>query len=154
MNKVNEQMEVNTWKETGIFCSTDKSMLDIELIHGYLSKEAYWAKGRTQEQVERSVKHSLCFGIYRMERQLGFARVVTDFTIYAYLMDVFVLQSERGNGLGKFLMRCIMSHTELVGIKRWMLGTEDAHGLYKQFGFKELSKVQDHMERVDQKGRE
>ena len=154
MNKENEQMEVNTWKETGIFCSTDKSLLDVEMIHRYLANESYWATGRSLEQVLRSVKHSLCFGIYRNEEQLGFARVVTDFTIYAYLMDVFVLESERGKGLGKFLMRCIMSHPELDMIKRWMLGTEDAHGLYKQFGFKELSKVQNHMERVDQKGRE
>ena len=90
----------------------------------------------------------MCFGVYKGDKQVGFARVVTDCTIYAYILDVFILEKERGNGLGKWLMKCIMSHPELRDVHRWMLGTEDAHGLYEQHGFTSLKKVQNHMERV------
>jgi len=120
----------------------------VNFIHDFLSNRSYWAKGRLKEQVVRSIENSECFGIYKDTQQLGFARVVSDFTIYAYLLDVFIVEKERGNGLGKFLMNCIMSHPDLLQIKRWMLGTEDAHGLYRQYGFTSLKKVENHMERV------
>ncbi len=117
------------------------------MIHDYLCNRSYWAKGRTMTQVKRSVAHSECFGVYRGDQQVGFARVVSDFTVYAYILDVFILEQERGAGLGKFLMSCIMNHPELQ-VNRWMLGTEDAHGLYEQYGFTSLKKVEIHMERI------
>lgn len=141
-------MKTETRQKNGYTCTTDKSLLKTDMIHQYLSERSYWAKGRTKEQVERSIAHSLCFGIFNQNQQVGFARVVSDLTIYAYLMDVFVLEEARGNGLGKFLMECIFAHPELMGINRWMLGTEDAHGLYEQYGFTALQKVGIHMERV------
>lgn len=100
------------------------------------------------DQVMRSIEHSLCFGVYQGEQQVAFARVVTDFTVYAYILDVFVLEDFRGLGLGKFLMNCIMKHPEFQGLKRWMLGTEDAHGLYEQYGFTGLKRLHNHMEKV------
>lgn len=141
-------MEIQQWQKGAFTCSTDKTKLQIDLIHDFLSLRSYWAKGRTIEQVKRSISHSECFGVYKDDLQVGFARVISDFTIYAYILDVFVLEEERGFGLGKFLMECIMNHPELWNIKRWMLGTEDAHGLYKQFGFTSLKKVANHMECV------
>lgn len=141
-------MKTFQWQKDGYTCSTDKSKLDIDIIHDFLIKDAYWAKGRTKEQVKRSINHSLSFGIYKAQRQVAFARVVSDFTIYAYILDVFVLEDERGFGLGKFLMESMLSHAELLGVKRWMLGTEDAHGLYQQYGFSPLKKVDNHLERV------
>jgi GNAT superfamily N-acetyltransferase len=141
-------MKIQSWKNGEFLCTTDKSKLQKALIHQFLSERSYWAKGRTMDQVKRSIEHSLCFGIYHNEQQVAFARVVSDFTVYAYLLDVFVLEDFRGLGMGKFLMNCIMKHPELQGLKRWMLGTEDAHGLYKQYGFTSLKKVQNHMEKV------
>ena len=139
---------MHNWQYENYLCSTDKSKLQFEMIHDFLCNQSYWAKGRTIEQVIRSIKHSECFGIYREDQQLGFARVISDFTIYAYLLDVFIVEQERGSGLGKFLMECIMSHPGLK-VKRWMLGTEDAHGLYQQYGFTSLKKTANHMERVN-----
>jgi GNAT superfamily N-acetyltransferase len=104
------------------------------VVHGFLT-ECYWARGITRDVVERSIRHSLCFGIYHEGAQVGFARVITDHATFAYLADVFVLPAHRGHGLGKWLMECIVSHRELQGLRRFMLGTRDAHGLYAQFGF-------------------
>jgi GNAT superfamily N-acetyltransferase len=118
--------------------STDKSKLDIDVIHNYLSKESYWAKNVPLEIVQKEIKGSFCFGIYYQQKQIGFARVVSDAAVFAWLADVFVLQEFRGKGLSKWMMRFILSHPELQGLRRWMLGTKDAHGLYEQFGFKEL----------------
>ena len=131
------------------FVSTDKSRLDIQLIYQYLSFEAYWAKGRSMETVMKSIDHSLCFGLYHHhEGQVGFARVVTDFAIFAWLMDVFVLPDHRGKGLGKLLMDTIMSSQELQEIKRWGLNTEDAHGFYEGYGFKNTDRPEIYMERL------
>ena len=141
-------MKTYQWQKDVYICSTDKSNLDIDDIHDFFSKRSYWAKGRTKEQVKRSINHSECFGLYKDARQLGFARVVSDFTIYAYILDVFILEEARGNGLGKFLMECVLNHPELVEVNRWMLGTEDAHKLYRQYGFTSLQKVEIHMEKV------
>ncbi len=148
-NKMKYAMKVQSWEKEYYTCTTDKSQLQTDVIHDYLSNRSYWAKGRTIEQVKRSIEHSACFGVYKEDNQVGFARVVSDFTIYAYMLDVFVLEEERGTGLGKFLMICMMNHRELNKVNRWMLGTEDAHGLYEQFGFTSLKKVENHMERVN-----
>lgn len=126
--------------------STDKKKLDIKGIHNYLSNESYWAKGRTLETVQRSIENSLCFGVYSENRQVGFARVITDYAVFAWLLDVFILPEYQGKGYGKKLVEAIMSYNNLQGLRRWGLGTEDAHGLYKQFGFAPLQKPDNMME--------
>ena len=117
--------------------STDKSKLDLEVICGFLSS-AYWANQRSRETVLKSLEHSLCFGLYHHENQIGMARVITDYATFAYLCDVFVLEDYRGQGLGKFLMQTVLEYPELTGLRRLMLATKDAHGLYTQFGFDTL----------------
>jgi len=112
--------------------------LDLETIHRFLSEEAYWAKNRTLDQTRTAIENSICFGVYEGERQIGFARVVTDKATFAYLGDVFILEEFRGRGLSKWLMETIVSHPEIQGLRRWVLATRDAHGLYEQFGFTEL----------------
>ena len=114
--------------------STDNERLDLDLVHGFLT-ECYWARGIPREVVDRSIENSLCFGVYRDGKQVGFARVISDSATYAYIGDVFVLESYRGRGLGKWLMECIMQHPELQGLRRWGLVTQDARGLYSPFGF-------------------
>jgi GNAT superfamily N-acetyltransferase len=114
--------------------STDKARLDITVIHPFLHG-SYWAEGIPRDIVQRSILNSLCFGAYKGNEQIGFARVITDHATYAYLSDVFVLEEYRGQGIGKLIMRCIMSHPDLQGLRRWGLLTRDAHGLYRQFGF-------------------
>lgn len=115
--------------------STDISLLDIDVIHNYLSVESYWATNIPKEIVQRSIRNSLCFGLYHDKEQIGFARLVTDKATFAYLADVFIIGSFRGKGLSKWLIEVIQSHPELQGLRRWMLGTRDAHGLYQQFGW-------------------
>lgn len=130
-----------------IHISTDKSKLDIHLIHNYLSKESYWAKDRSIEIVKKSIENSLCFGVYDQDgNQIGFARVVTDYAVFAWVMDVFILPSHKGKGYGKQLMDFIIHHPDLQTLKRWGLATQDAHGLYQQFGFTSLKKPQNLME--------
>jgi GNAT superfamily N-acetyltransferase len=116
---------------------TDPRRLDIGLIHAFLA-ESYWAKGVPIDVVRRSIVHSLCFGLYEGERQVGFARVVSDRATFAYLADVFVVESHRGRGLARLLMKAVVTHPELQGLRRWMLATRDAHGLYERFGFTPL----------------
>ena len=117
--------------------STDRSRLDIEVIHQFLGT-SYWAEGRSRAVVERSIKHSLCFGVYWAGRQVAFARVVSDRAVFAYLMDVFVIPEFRGRGISKALMREVLDHPELQGLRVFLLGTRDAHGLYAKFGFRPL----------------
>ena len=126
--------------------STDKEKLDIQVIHNYLSNESYWARGRAIETVQRSIENSLCFGVYSENKQVGFARVITDYAVFAWLLDVFILPEYQGKGYGKKLMKAIMKHSNLQGLRRWGLGTDDAHGLYKQFGFAPLQKPENMME--------
>ena len=116
---------------------------DPEAIHEFLA-DSYWAKGIPREVVDRSIEGSLCFGVFDGERQVGFARMITDFATFAYLADVFVLESHRGRGLAAWLMDCILAHPELQGLRRWMLLTRDAHPLYRRSGFRDLA----HPERV------
>jgi N-acetylglutamate synthase-like GNAT family acetyltransferase len=115
--------------------STDRSKLDVDVIHRFLAR-SYWAEGIPRQTVMRSIENSLCFGIYDNARQIGFARVISDYATYAYVADVFILEPYRERGLGKELMASIMAHPDLQGLRRWSLGTRDAHGLYAQFGFK------------------
>jgi len=112
-----------------------------------LSTSAYWAMGRPLDVVRRSIEHSLCFGMYRGDMQIGFARVVTDYATFAWLADVFVLPEFRGRGLGKWLLEVISGHHRLQGLRRWLLATKDAHGLYAQYGFTPLSAPHRFMER-------
>jgi len=131
------------------YVSTDVAKLDITLIHDFLSARSHWAKGRDMEVVKKSVKYSLCFGVYDSNHgQVGFARVVTDFTVYAYILDLFIIETHRGKGLGKLLMQSIIDHEELDMVKNWALKTRGAHELYKQFGFSQVSMPERLMERV------
>jgi GNAT superfamily N-acetyltransferase len=114
--------------------STDPQRLDLNVIHSFLT-DCYWAKGIPFEVVARSIQNSLCFGVYTQDKQVAFARVISDFATYAYVGDVFVLESFRGHGLGKWMMESIMQHPRLQGLRRWSLVTNDAHDLYAQFGF-------------------
>ncbi|HEV7232570.1 MAG TPA: GNAT family N-acetyltransferase [Bacteroidia bacterium] len=126
--------------------STDKSRLDTAAMHDYLSNHSYWAKGRSMEQVLLTIEHSLCFGLYHDRQQVGFARVITDYATFAYLADVYILEKDRGHGLSKWMMECIMSNPQLQNLRRFMLATRDAHTLYEKFGFKPLSKPERWME--------
>lgn len=119
------------------------------MIHGFLSRDSYWVAGIHRELVERSIAHSLCFGVYAQARQLGFARVVTDRVGFAYLADVFVVTSARGQGLGKRLVAFVLAHPDLQRIRRFMLATRDAHELYAQHGFTPLADAGRFMERYD-----
>ena len=132
--------------EDDCLISTDKSRLDRALIHQYLSERSYWAKNIPLETMNRSIENSLCFGLYRDGRQIGFARVVTDCATFAWLADVFVLEEQRGHGFGKRLISAVQAHPLLQGLRRFMLGTADAHGLYQQFGFMPLKQVERFME--------
>jgi GNAT superfamily N-acetyltransferase len=125
--------------------SSDAKKLDLDVVHGFL-KDCYWARGIPRAVVQRSLQNSLCFGVYHGRAQVGFARVITDRTTFAYLADVFILESHRKRGLGKFLMRCIMQYPELQGLRRWSLITRDAHQLYRQFGFQPLARPETWME--------
>lgn len=122
------------WTRGGIELSTDPARLDLDVIHGFLSG-SYWSAGVPRDVVERALRHSLCFGLYEGGRQVGFGRVITDRATFAYLADVFVLPQHRGQGLSKWLMQCVREHPDLQGLRRFLLGTRDAHGLYRQFGF-------------------
>jgi GNAT superfamily N-acetyltransferase len=126
--------------------STDRTRLDLDVIYAFLTN-CYWAKGIPRDVVAKSIDHALCFGIYDgAGAQVGFARVVSDFATVAYLGDVFVLESHRGRGLSKWMMECIMQHPSLQGLRRWILLTRDAHGLYSQFGFTSVESPQKWME--------
>ena len=136
---------ITIYKE-GFCISTNKSKLDILAIHHFLSTEAYWSLGIPFETVKKSIDHSLNFGLYHNEQQIGFARIISDFSTIAYLGDVYVLPEFRGRGLSKWLMETITSFPELQGLRRWILLTGDAHSLYKQFGWKDISNPERWME--------
>jgi len=129
----------HTATKENFLLSTDKTKLDINLIHKFLSEKSYWAKNITLENVQRSIENSLCFGIYMDKNQIGFARIISDYSTFAYLADVFIVNDFRGKGLSKWLIENIVNLVELQGLRRWMLATRDAHGLYEQFGFTLLS---------------
>ena len=117
--------------------STDKSKLDIKVIHGYLTN-SYWAKNRHLKISKLTIKNSLCFGLYFKDKQIGYSRVITDYATFAYLADVFILEEFRGKGLSKWMMKIIFDYEDLQNVRRWLLATSDAHGLYEKFGFHAL----------------
>jgi N-acetylglutamate synthase-like GNAT family acetyltransferase len=137
------------WQKDEFTISTENNKLDIPCVHAYLSERSYWAQGIPVETVRASIEGSLCFGVYEREKQIGFARVITDKATFAYLADVFIDEDYRGRGLSKWMMEMIMSHPELQGLRRWMLGTHDAHGLYAQYGFLPLDKPERVMQKID-----
>ncbi len=126
--------------------TTDKSKLDVDLIHRFLSEESYWAKNVPRQLVERSIENAICFAALDGQQQIGFARVVTDRAVFAYIGDVFVIPSHRGRGVSKRIMDAIVAHPELQGLRRWHLLTSDAHRLYEKYGFTALAKPEKHME--------
>lgn len=124
----------------GKFCiSTDNNRLDIPSIHHFLAYESYWSKNIPYSIVQEAVSNSLCFGVFNGDEQIGFARVVSDYVTFAWLADVYILEEYRGLGLSKRMLEFIMSHPDLQGLRRWMLATRDAHGLYERYGFKPVS---------------
>ena len=128
--------------------TTDKTRLDIDLIHNFLTNEAYWARGRSKEIVQKSIDNSLCFGAFVEDKQVGFGRVVTDYAVFAWIMDVFILDEYRRNGYGKKLMDTIMNYKAMQSIQNWGLETDDAHGLYRKFGFRIARRPEKFMEIV------
>ena|SRR5258706_11982215 len=126
--------------------STDVGRLDVDYIHDYLARQSYWAKDIPREVVERSLRQSLCFGLYHGVKQIGLARVITDYATFGYLADVFVDEAHRGSGLGTWLIGCVLTHPSLPGLRRIMLITKDAHALYRKFGFGEVAEPQKLME--------
>ena len=122
--------------------------MDIELIHSFLNR-TYWAEGISKETIRRSIEGSLCFGVFENDKQVGFARMITDKATFAYLADVFIIEEYRGRGLSKWLMEIIMTHPDLQGLRRMILATKDAHGLYEKFGFTPLINVDRWMHILD-----
>ena len=122
------------YERDGFTISTDPDWLDLAFVHDFLT-QSYWAKGVSFETIQQAAAHSLCFGVYEGAAQVGFARVITDYTTMAYLADVFIAAPYRGRGLAKWLIGCILAHPDLQTLRRWMLATADAHGLYAPFGF-------------------
>ena len=137
------------WVRAGYEITTDCTRVDVTAVHRYLSEDSYWAKNIPLEVVERSICHSLTFAILHGGELVGFARVTSDRATFAYLGDVFVLTAHRGKGLSKWLVECIVNHPELRGLRRWMLATSDAHGLYSQFGFTPVKAPERWMEKHD-----
>lgn len=137
-------------EKDGYTISTDPSRLDINVIHNYLSNDSYWAQNIPVETVRRSIEYSFCFGVYKNDAQVGFARVVTDRATFAYLADVFILPEHRGKGLSKWMISVIHAHPELQDLRRWMLGTLDAHSLYSQFEWKPLAESEEAVRRFMQ----
>ncbi|WP_370996529.1 GNAT family N-acetyltransferase [Mucilaginibacter sp. RCC_168] len=130
----------------GFQISTDKSLLNVDVIYNYLNDDSYWAQGIRRDVLEKGIANSMCFGVYQQDVQAGFARVVTDNATFAYLCDVFILPDFRQKGLSKWLVQTIVKHPDLQGLRRWSLATADAHGLYSQFGFTEITRPERWME--------
>ncbi len=128
--------------------TTDKADLQFDVVQRYLSGEAYWAKGRTDSQTETAIENSLCFGLYCDQEQVGFARVVSDYSTFAYVGDVFILPEYQGLGLGQWLMEIIVEHPGLQNLRRWVLATRDAHKLYEKYGFTEFKHPERWMEKA------
>lgn len=137
---------IHEWRRGDYLISTDKSRLDLAVIHRFITT-SYWAPGIPMETVKRSIEHSLAFGVYKGDAQVGFARVITDYATFAYIGDVFILEEFRGQGLSKWLMEVVAAHPDLQGLRRWLLLTRDAHGLYRKTGFTEPKTPERYMEK-------
>lgn len=133
------------WSKGDYEISTDPARIDVAMVHQFLTN-SYWAKGIPLETVQQSIEKSIPFGVYHGLQLVGFARIISDLATFAYLADVFILSSHRGRGLSRWLMECIVSHPDLQGLRRWMLATQDAHGLYAKFGFTPLKSPESWME--------
>jgi ribosomal protein S18 acetylase RimI-like enzyme len=142
-------MPVHEWQKGEFEVTTDQARLDVDIIHECLAQQSYWARGIPRPTLEKSVRNSLCFGLLEGDRQIGLARVISDYATFAYLGDVFVLSEYRGRGLAKWLMECVMAHPDLQNLRRWMLVTKDAHGLYQRYGFTQLARHESFMELHD-----
>src|SRR5262245_9927690 len=134
------------WRRGEFTISTDRSRIDLDAVHAFLA-DSYWAKDIPRHLVAKSIEHSLVFGLYHGDRQIGFARVVTDRATFAYLADVYVLEAWRGRGLGSWLIETVQAHDELQGLRRWVLLTRDAHALYRRAGWTEVANPDRYMER-------
>ncbi len=143
MGNILNDLNVN---EGGYFFTTDKSKIDVIAAHEFLSNHAYWCKNIPFAIFKKSFDNSLCFAVFENDKQIGFGRVISDYATIAYLGDVYVLPEYRGKGISKLLMTQIMAHKELQGLRRWILLTGDAHGLYKQFGWEEIKSPDKWME--------
>jgi len=134
------------WTRGEFTISTDPGRIDLDVVHGFLTR-SYWAEGIPREIVAKSIEHSLCFSLFHRDRQIGFARVITDYATFGYLGDVFVLEEYRGRGLARWLMEVVHAHPELQGFRRWVLLTRDAHALYRRMGYTTLAAPERYMER-------
>jgi GNAT superfamily N-acetyltransferase len=145
-------MEAVEYQLGGYAISTDPTRLDVGVIHDFLSRRSYWAQGRSPAVVQKTIEHSLCFGVFSAAEQVGFARVVTDYATFAWLCDVFIVEAHRGRGLSKWLIECVVAHPELQSLKRILLATRDAHELYRRYGrFETLSEPETWMVRLPNK---
>jgi len=135
------------WQKGQFTISTERIKLQLDEIYAYLSR-SYWAAERSKEVVQRSIENSLCFGLFDDGRQIGFARVITDYAVLAHICDVYVLEAYQHKGLGKWLLSIVISHPDLQAIDKWSLATRDAHGFYRQFGFRELKRPDMQMEYI------
>ena len=135
------------WASGEFTIDTDNERVDVDAVQAFLENDSYWAQTRTRDQTETAIANSICFGLYCGERQIGFARVVSDRATFAYIGDVYVLDEFRGQGLSKWLMETIIAHPELQGLRRWVLATRDAHEIKKKYGFRELVHPERWMER-------
>ena len=136
-------MIVTEYQRGNYIISTEKTKLDLNVIHDFLSQRSYWAQGRSLATVEKTIKHSFCFGVYHNHNLIGFTRVVTDYATFAWLADVFILESHRGQGLGKWLVECVVQHPDLKNLKIFLLATKDAHELYRRYGgFEQLENTE------------
>ncbi len=139
------------WQKEQYLISTDKSRLDVSMIHHFLYTTAYWAVGRPMSTVRKSIENSLCFGLYDGEKQVGFARIITDYATNGWVCDFFIIQPYRGKGLGKWLVDCMMEYPDVKGLRRLVLNTRDAHDLYiKHAGFRQLLKPENWLERFNE----
>ncbi len=136
---------MHSWSKENYLISTEPARLDVDAIHAFLSR-SYWAEGIAKPVVARAIEHSLCFGLYQHDKQIGFARIITDRTAFAYLCDVYVLEAHRGKGLASWLMQCVIDHPDLQGVRRFCLFTKDAHKLYERFGFAPMLNTDRYME--------
>jgi len=148
VGEASSSADATEWRRGAWLVSTDRSKLQLDVVHGYLAR-SYWAPGIAREKVQRSLDASFCFGVYEAAsgRQVGFARAITDFETFAWIGDVFVLEEARGQGLATWLMEVILAHPRLQGLRRWVLATRDAHGLYRKVGFRAVEKPEEYMER-------
>lgn len=146
-------MQPQEWRRGEYLVSTDPALIDLDVVHRFLSEESYWSRGVPRDAIARSNEHSLTFGVYLQRdgarAQVGFARTITDYATTAYLADVFVLSEHRGRGLGVWLIECVRAHPELQGLRVWRLATADAHGLYQKHGFRPLAHPERLMEIID-----